>query len=322
MALIANEERRRSSMTIGLGRPRILRVIDVVEPVPLAQTSERVGVKAEAEAEVEERGVLAQRNGAAARRGELDGRLEKLLAVALRGCARIRLGRAQDVHAARHACAETGAAPNLPKSIVGSGTTGDEHVKEDRRRDLIAIRRSGGSAPARVTLADRQRDQNEHRGRAPNHDHHQNGDQLHAIMLTSMAVETSEMVRRLEERFSGHPVRRFLDFRITELAGDRCVMSLQFKPEFDNTSGAVHGGILAMLADTAVAFALSMSFDGEMNFATSSLNIHFLRRASTAVTATATIIKKGSKVCVGTVDLHDIEGSQVATSICEFVLFT
>jgi len=132
----------------------------------------------------------------------------------------------------------------------------------------------------------------------------------------------SDLIQTLEDRFGGHPVRRFLDFHLIELATDRCVMTIAFKPEFDNTTGAVHGGILAMLADTAVACALSTNFDGEMNFATSNLNIHFLRRASTAVTATATILKKGSKVCVGSVELHDEEGRQVATAICDFVLFS
>jgi len=129
-----------------------------------------------------------------------------------------------------------------------------------------------------------------------------------------------ELTAALEARFGSHPVRRFLDFHILELAPDRCVMSIEFKPEFDNTTGAVHGGILAMLADTAVACALATAFDGEMNFATSNLNIHFLRRASTAVTATATIIKKGSRVCVGTCELHDEESHQVATATCDFVL--
>ncbi len=130
----------------------------------------------------------------------------------------------------------------------------------------------------------------------------------------------SDLVQALESRFAGHPVRRLLDFHILDLQLDRCVMSIEFKPEFDNTTGAVHGGILAMLADTAIACALATAFEGDMSFATSNLNIHFLRRANTAVTATATIIKKGSKVCVGTCDLHDEEQRLVATTIAEFVL--
>ena len=126
----------------------------------------------------------------------------------------------------------------------------------------------------------------------------------------------------MESRFAGHAVRRFLDFHILDLGEGRCTMSIELKPEFDNTTGAIHGGILAMLADTAVACAIARNTCGEMrvNCATSNLNIHFLRRANTAVTATATITKKGSRVCVGSVELHDDAGGQVATATCDFVL--
>lgn len=131
---------------------------------------------------------------------------------------------------------------------------------------------------------------------------------------------SASLIETVEARFGDHPVRRFLDFKLIELGDDRCVMTIEFKPEFDNTTGAVHGGVLAMLADTAVACALSTSFGGEMNFATSNLNIHFLRRANTVVTAIATIIKKGSRLCVGSAELRDADGRQVATAICDFVL--
>ena len=129
----------------------------------------------------------------------------------------------------------------------------------------------------------------------------------------------TDLVRRLAERFRDHPVTRFLDYHIVKLESGSCVMGLEFRPEFDNTTGAVHGGILAMLADTAIACALGTLFD-DMNFATANLNIHFLRKANTAVTATAEIIKKGGKVCVGTCDIHDPEGELVATVIADFVL--
>ena len=65
---------------------------------------------------------------------------------------------------------------------------------------------------------------------------------------------------------------------------------------------------------------LATKFDGEMNFATSNLNIHFLRRANTAVIATASVIKKGSRVSVVSAELHDDAGRQVATALCDFVL--
>lgn len=121
-------------------------------------------------------------------------------------------------------------------------------------------------------------------------------------------------------RFADHPIRRFLEFDILDLSAGRCVMKTNFKPEFDNTTGVIHGGILAMLADTAVACALATMTNGDMNFATANLNIHFLRPAHTAITATATIIKMGAKVCVGSCDIHDAEGRQVATATADFVL--
>ncbi|HEV2719711.1 MAG TPA: PaaI family thioesterase [Thermoanaerobaculia bacterium] len=128
-----------------------------------------------------------------------------------------------------------------------------------------------------------------------------------------------DLVSRFAEHFRDHPVSRFLDFHIAEAANGRCVMTLEFRPEFDNSTGAVHGGILAMLADTAIACALGTMFE-DMNFATANLNIHFLRKANTAVTATAQIIKKGGKVCVGTCEIHDPRGALVATVIADFVL--
>jgi uncharacterized protein (TIGR00369 family) len=128
-----------------------------------------------------------------------------------------------------------------------------------------------------------------------------------------------DLVTRFAERFRNHPVSRFLDYEIMEADDGRCVMKLGFRPEFDNTTGAVHGGILAMLADTAIACALGTIFE-EMNFATANLNIHFLRKANTAVTASAQIIKKGGKVCVGTCEIHDPMGELVATVIADFVL--
>jgi uncharacterized protein (TIGR00369 family) len=128
-----------------------------------------------------------------------------------------------------------------------------------------------------------------------------------------------DLVHRFAERFRDHPVSRFLDYDIVEAEAGRCVMKLDLRPEFDNTAGAVHGGILAMLADTAIACALGTLFE-DMNFATANLNIHFLRKANTAVTATAQIIKKGGKVCVGTCEIHDPHGELVATVIADFVL--
>ena len=140
-------------------------------------------------------------------------------------------------------------------------------------------------------------------------------------MSSRQAIDPT-LLGRLRERFHSHPVKQFLQFEITGLELDRCEMTLEFHRDIDSGAGNIHGGALATLADTAIAVALATNFDGKMGFATSNLNIHYLRRARGRVNATATILKKGSKVCVGQVEMRDEKGDLVATATGDFVLTT
>lgn len=134
--------------------------------------------------------------------------------------------------------------------------------------------------------------------------------------------EFEDLRLRIDERLRSRRINEFLRTRVVALALDRAELTLEFTPDIDNGSGTIHGGMLAALADTAVACALSTNFGGKMGFATSNLNIHFLRRAKSDVRAVARIVKKGSTICVGHVDVFDAEGQLVATVTTDFVLTT
>lgn len=109
---------------------------------------------------------------------------------------------------------------------------------------------------------------------------------------------------------------------LEDLGPDACTLRLPYRPDLANLSGTIHGGVLAMLADTAVAFALSTNFDGKMGFATADLTIHFLARARADVWARARILKKGRRVNVGDVDMTDGAGRLVSRALATFVLTT
>jgi uncharacterized protein (TIGR00369 family) len=128
------------------------------------------------------------------------------------------------------------------------------------------------------------------------------------------------LIDRLRERFEHAPAQKVVGIEVIALALDYAELAVDFKTVVDNGGGAIHGGVLAMLADSAVACALSTNFNGKMGFATSNLNIHFLRRAKSRVVAKARIVKKGNTVCVGQVDIEDEAGTLVATCSCDFVL--
>src|SRR5713226_7343090 len=127
---------------------------------------------------------------------------------------------------------------------------------------------------------------------------------------------------RLARRLASSPALGWLQPILVDLALDSAVIRLPYREEITNGSGTVHGGILATLADTAVAFALSTNFDGKMGFATADLTIHFLRRARGDVWARARIIKKGRRVNVGEVAIEDAQGREVARVLTGFLLTT
>ena len=131
-----------------------------------------------------------------------------------------------------------------------------------------------------------------------------------------------DLLQRLRKRLADSPTMGWLRPSLEELALDSCVLRLPYREELTNGSGTVHGGVLATLADSAVAFALATNFDGKMGFATADLTIHFLRRARTGVLARARILKKGKRVNVGEVQIVDDSGREVARVLATFVLTT
>jgi uncharacterized protein (TIGR00369 family) len=143
-----------------------------------------------------------------------------------------------------------------------------------------------------------------------------------AAALRDPSLTPAALLEKLRARLAAAPALAQLGVRLEEIAPDACVLALPYRLELTNGSGTVHGGILATLADTAVAFALSTNFDGKMGFATADLTIHFLFRAQSDVVARARILKKGRRVTVGEVDITDASGELVARAHATFVLTT
>lgn len=130
----------------------------------------------------------------------------------------------------------------------------------------------------------------------------------------------ADLKDRLTERLRHHPISRLLHPRLIALSPDFCELMMPFREEITNGYGVIHGGHLATLADSAMAFALATNFDGEMSFATADLTIHFFKRARTDVTARARVIKKGRRIHVGLVEIFDVSGDLVATVLTSFMV--
>lgn len=131
-----------------------------------------------------------------------------------------------------------------------------------------------------------------------------------------------DLLDRLRRRLAASPAIGWLAPVLEELSPDYAVLKLPYREEVTNGSGTVHGGVLATLADTAVAFALSTNFDGKMGFATADLTIHFLRRAKGDVWARARILKKDRRINVGEAEIVDSEARPIARALTSYLLTT
>jgi len=131
-----------------------------------------------------------------------------------------------------------------------------------------------------------------------------------------------DLADRLRRRLAATPALAWLSASLEEIGPDFAVLKLPYREEITNGSGTVHGGVLAALADTAMAFALSTNFDGKMGFPTADLTIHYLRRARGDVWARAKIVKKGRRANVGEVSMTGDDGREVARALTSFLLTT
>jgi uncharacterized protein (TIGR00369 family) len=136
---------------------------------------------------------------------------------------------------------------------------------------------------------------------------------------------------RLAERIRlvlfGSPVARTLGVSLENLAVDRAVIRLPFKPDNVTIGDIVHGGVIAAVIDIAgVAAALSgAAYEGLRGSATSQLAISYLAPANAvALQAEAVVLRRGRRQVVIEVSVlpeASVEAILVAKALVTVALF-
>lgn len=123
----------------------------------------------------------------------------------------------------------------------------------------------------------------------------------------------------LRERLAHNPFVVFMGVEVPELGQGFARFTLEIRPEFHNSQGFLQGGVIAALADEAVAYALfSLVSEGEM-ISTVEMKINFLAPAQTGVLeAQAHIRKRGRTLSLGEVEVT--QGSRlIAKGMCTYI---
>lgn len=112
---------------------------------------------------------------------------------------------------------------------------------------------------------------------------------------------------------------RQMGIRISRLGSGQATLVVDTRPEHLQPQGAVHGGVIATLADTAVAMALFTLVPPMTQMATVEMSINYLTpHRGGRLRAEASILRKGKRVAVGEVDVWNSARQRVAKALVTY----
>ncbi len=121
-----------------------------------------------------------------------------------------------------------------------------------------------------------------------------------------------------------HGLLSWLGTTLEAVEPGRVVLSVPFDGKLANATHppTIHGGVAATLADTAGALALRTTFENPETggMATINLNINYLERAHSELTATAETVRVGGSVGVSEIRLT-CDDTQVAVAQASYRLY-
>src|SRR5262249_18566719 len=131
---------------------------------------------------------------------------------------------------------------------------------------------------------------------------------------------TPEMEKMIRQKFEINHFARHLGFELELVEPGHARIGVEVTRDLIQLSGVMHGGAIASLIDTAVAFAIVGSSDADSRFTTVELKINYLSsiRGGRA-TADARVIRNGRRIIVAESDVFDSEGRHAAKGLLTYI---
>ena len=121
--------------------------------------------------------------------------------------------------------------------------------------------------------------------------------------------QMAEVIKRM-------PFNTLVGIQVTATHDDGLTIGCELRPDLMNGAGVLHGGVTATLADAAVGLAVFRYFGGTRMAATVEMKVNYLRPiAEGYAAARARLVRIGSHLCVGQVDITDSAGALCGIAI-------
>ena len=125
----------------------------------------------------------------------------------------------------------------------------------------------------------------------------------------------------IREILSRHAFNHLLGFELVRVHTDGLTIQCRLRPELMNSAGSLHGGVSASIADAAVGCALHHHFAGKRRFTTIEMKVNYFRPVTEGrLLARSHLVRVGSTICVGRVELADDRRRSVGVALVTYML--
>ena len=116
------------------------------------------------------------------------------------------------------------------------------------------------------------------------------------------------------------PFNALLGMRVDKVHGDGITIACALRGDLRNSAGVAHGGVAAALADAAVGIAIQRHFGGRRRTTTVEMKINYFQPvADSDILARSRLLRIGSTLCVGSVELRDKRTRLIGTAIVTYI---
>ena len=116
------------------------------------------------------------------------------------------------------------------------------------------------------------------------------------------------------------PFNALLGIHLERLHRDGVTVGCKLRDDLLNSTGVAHGGVAAALADVAVAIAILRRVKGKRPITTVELKVNYLEPATEGrIFARSRLLRVGSTLAVGSVDLTDSKARLVGTALVTYL---
>src|SRR3984885_6730930 len=127
-------------------------------------------------------------------------------------------------------------------------------------------------------------------------------------------------LRQLRDSLTSVPFNTLLGMRLRRVHRDGITIECTLRSPVRHIARVAHGGIAAAMADAAVGGAIQRHFGGKRRITTVELKInYFLPVTEGRIFARSHLLRIGSTLCVGNVDLTDEHGGAIGTAIVTYM---